>query len=331
MYNNYYSELYHYGIPGMQKGRRRWTNPDGTLNAAGKQRYGEGKVGSGYTQARAAANKQRNSMSSQAALRSGGNTFTNSHKNRLNTAKSMNSQAALRMAPVSSSYAKDDKRTRANMTRRSMASQYELGSAKDRKRIDARIQNRQAQESSMDRQSMNEFDKARRNHEAAGTKASMRSQAAIASAKDRKRIKDNHSFKSTDGRLNADNFTKSQNAVRANKKAQSERARNYVSELEKSAGRARSRNASRALMNEREEIRRMTSENDTQRMIESIKGRDAHNARKSATNKSMNSQASLRENVSARNLRPEDRNSIRERSTRRAKLNKSRKWYNAGR
>ena len=71
MYNNFYDELYHYGIPGMQKGRRRFTNADGTLNAAGKERYRDGKVGSGYTQARAAANKQRNSMNSQAALRSG--------------------------------------------------------------------------------------------------------------------------------------------------------------------------------------------------------------------------------------------------------------------
>ena len=131
MYNNFYSELYHYGIPGMQKGRRRFTNPDGTLNAEGKARYRDGQVGSGYTQARAAANKQRNSMNSQAALRSGGNTFTNSHKNRLNTMRSMNSQAALRMAPASSSYVKDDKRTVANpiRARRSLAAKVGSESA----------------------------------------------------------------------------------------------------------------------------------------------------------------------------------------------------------
>lgn len=145
MYNNFYSELYHYGIPGMQKGRRRFTNADGTLNAAGKERYRDGKVGAGYTQARAAANKQRNeqqnrqlnSMNSQAALRSGENTFTNSNKNRLNairsmnTMRSMNSQAALRMGPVSSSYAKDDKRTVANpiRARRSLAAKAGAESA----------------------------------------------------------------------------------------------------------------------------------------------------------------------------------------------------------
>ena len=134
MYNNFYSELYHYGTElyhwrpkGSKNGVRRWTNPDGTLNAAGKERYanmyGNGKVGSGYTQARAAANKQRNSMNSQVALRSAPSTFANSHKNRINTMRSMNSQAALRMAPVSSSYVTDHKRTAANpiKARRSLA------------------------------------------------------------------------------------------------------------------------------------------------------------------------------------------------------------------
>lgn len=33
------SVIVHYGIKGMQKGKRRWTNPDGTLNEAGKTRY----------------------------------------------------------------------------------------------------------------------------------------------------------------------------------------------------------------------------------------------------------------------------------------------------
>lgn len=32
-------ELYHYGVKGMKKGKRRWTNPDGSLNEAGKIRY----------------------------------------------------------------------------------------------------------------------------------------------------------------------------------------------------------------------------------------------------------------------------------------------------
>lgn len=39
MYNNGYSELYHYGIPGMRKGVRRFQNEDGTYTEAGKRRY----------------------------------------------------------------------------------------------------------------------------------------------------------------------------------------------------------------------------------------------------------------------------------------------------
>lgn len=34
------SYIIHDGVKGMKWGRRRWTNSDGTLNAAGKQRYG---------------------------------------------------------------------------------------------------------------------------------------------------------------------------------------------------------------------------------------------------------------------------------------------------
>lgn len=42
---NYYDYIVHYGVPGMKKGKRRWTNQDGTLNEAGKRRYASGQVG----------------------------------------------------------------------------------------------------------------------------------------------------------------------------------------------------------------------------------------------------------------------------------------------
>lgn len=45
----YYDYIAHYGIRGMQKGVRRWTNEDGTLNEAGKERYKRGNVLSRHT------------------------------------------------------------------------------------------------------------------------------------------------------------------------------------------------------------------------------------------------------------------------------------------
>ena len=41
MYNNQYTELYHFGIKGQKWGVRRYQNADGSLTEAGKKKYGK--------------------------------------------------------------------------------------------------------------------------------------------------------------------------------------------------------------------------------------------------------------------------------------------------
>lgn len=50
LYNANDEFLEHFGVKGMRKGVRRWTNEDGTLTEAGKQHYG---IGSGVSDRRA--------------------------------------------------------------------------------------------------------------------------------------------------------------------------------------------------------------------------------------------------------------------------------------
>ena len=41
------NELYHYGTRGMKWGQRRYQNPDGSLTALGRERYGYTDTGTG--------------------------------------------------------------------------------------------------------------------------------------------------------------------------------------------------------------------------------------------------------------------------------------------
>jgi len=47
------NQLYHFGILGQKWGVRRYQNPDGSLTAAGKERYDSGKKSEDYIQSRA--------------------------------------------------------------------------------------------------------------------------------------------------------------------------------------------------------------------------------------------------------------------------------------
>lgn len=39
---NQYESLVHYGVPGQQRGKRRYQNEDGTLTPEGREHYGVG-------------------------------------------------------------------------------------------------------------------------------------------------------------------------------------------------------------------------------------------------------------------------------------------------
>ena len=73
----YYDYIAHYGVPGMKKGLRRWTNADGTLNEAGKARY-RNRTSDPYPELRAKTSQTGNTVTTQYKNQKGDTVFETS-------------------------------------------------------------------------------------------------------------------------------------------------------------------------------------------------------------------------------------------------------------
>lgn len=255
MYSNNYSELYHYGVPGMKRGQRRWTNPDGTLNAAGKERYKNEGASSNYNQMK--TQRRLAEINRQKILKSRQNAQVEARQRYQSGLSSQNAQARnqMRISTTNRSYtnATPDRvrkhvEIKQNLTRpikefeknartqsdsqRAQASQY---SGKAKRNIGASSQNSQAQNymnntsarerkriSSNSQSSQAVRERKRVSNDAVNYRKSQQRDNAMAYQSERRRL--NSSSASQNAQANAQRNTSAQRRINESIRARQQRA-----------------------------------------------------------------------------------------------------------